>query len=499
MSTLTGDFWVCGECRSINNAGARQCYNCRSPRDRAAVDPAAIEGTGHGKLREIELPPFRSSRGVAALASVLILAVAAMQVILTLVSSQLDLQVLGGDQATEEQGRYIDSVRILTLGAGALALIGWSLWLSRAVTAMPALGLGYPAANGLMAFVENFLPGLNLLRVPAIVRDVVQRLDPSTSRGEVLILAAWIGLLGGFFVPRIGAVIMGISGESPEGTKRTDLAFGAIATGFVVVGAIVLVALIWWVEERIARRRVAQLAGAAASPDGPAVPAMAPGGTPEPAADQPLTEVETVPDVVETRSAFAAASSTWPTTVDAAPSEARVDVAPAPAPAFEVASEPEPEPEPVLTAEAPARLEPEPAAPAPEPEPAAPAPEPEAPARLEPEPEPEPVLTAEAPPRPEPVPAAPEPGQPERAAASESAGGLPHLTIRVTNRGMMTAEVDGETEHVILDDLAAYGSALARVGGTAAILPAGGDDMAQLIARRAKRILEDAGVHVTGA
>ena len=48
--------------------------------------------------------------------------------------------------------------------------------------AMPALGLGYPPADGLMAFVENFLPGLNLFRVPAIVRDVIRRLDPESIR-----------------------------------------------------------------------------------------------------------------------------------------------------------------------------------------------------------------------------------------------------------------------------------------------------------------------------
>jgi hypothetical protein len=62
---------------------------------------------------------------------------------------------------------------------------------------------------------------------------------------------------------------------------------------------------------------------------------------------------------------------------------------------------------------------------------------------------------------------------------------------------MMTAELDGQTEHVILDDLTAYGSALTNAGGTAEIVVQPDDDMAQLIARRAIRILEDAGVGVT--
>ena len=71
-----------------------------------------------------------------------------------------------------------------------------------------------------------------------------------------------------------------------------------------------------------------------------------------------------------------------------------------------------------------------------------------------------------------------------------TAAGPPHLTIRVTPRGMITAELDGETEHAILDDLEAYGSALAKVDGTAAIVASTEDSMAGLIARRAQRILE---------
>ena len=108
-------------------------------------------------------------------------------------------------------------------------------------------------------------------------------------------------------------------------------------------------------------------------------------------------------------------------------------------------------------------------------------------------PEPEPIVAA---PEPEPIVAA-EPEGSETGALPATAAGPPHLTIRVTPRGMITAELDGETEHVILDDLEAYGSALAKVDGTAAIVAATEDSMADLIARRAQRILEEAGVQVT--
>src|SRR5262245_51014033 len=103
MSTLEGEFWVCAECRSINNARAKQCYNCRTPRDLAAVDPSTVEVTGHGKLREVALPRFHSPRPYAAIASILILATAGLQVVQTVGATTLLLQVLDGTKATEQQ------------------------------------------------------------------------------------------------------------------------------------------------------------------------------------------------------------------------------------------------------------------------------------------------------------------------------------------------------------------------------------------------------------
>lgn len=569
MSTLAGDFWVCGQCRSINNAGAKQCYNCRTPKDRAAVDPATIDPTTKGQVRVIELPEFRSSRAIAGLASILILAIAGMQAYNTVIASTLINQEIDGTPATSDQLEFVGSMAILTLGIGALALIGWSLWLSRTVSAMPALGLGYPAADGFMAFVENFIPGFNLFRVPAIVRDVVHRLEPLPSRGDALIFAAWIGLLGGFFVPRIAVLLFGVTAASAPDTLRRYLTIEAIAMGFVVVGAIFLVALIWWVEARIVKRRTAQLAdlnaaaGATVAPPVVTPSAGTPGVTPDvaPPAPQPAPQLE--PDLVSTRSAFAvagpsvAATSPVPPASDPPPASPppfslpRVDDGPATSPWASPTMTPEPavdpgppleptmaEPAPVVEATpVPLRtaMEPEtvmattereqtaavaePVTPTPEPVFATPEPEPTAVAQPESisapgtdpvaAPEPQPVVAAAQPEAfpdgpalaDEPAPAAdaPLPDAPDGAVTQGTGGRPPHLTIRVTSRGMITAEMDGETEHVILDDLEAYGSALAKVDGTAAILAPTEDSMAGLIARRAQRILEGAGVQVTVA
>lgn len=268
MAALDADIWVCGECRSVNALRAKQCYRCRTPRDVAAVDPSQIEGTGHGKLREVALPEFHSSRGAALLASALLIVLAVMQIVWTVADTILLGRVarnpgLLADPtfARSTESLVAGTLLIAALGVALLALIAWAFWLSRAVMAMPALGLGYPAANGLMAFVENFLPGLNLFRVPAIVRDVMRRLEPETLRGEALIFAAWIGLLGGYLVPRFGVYLGLFSSGTLEEAVRVTLIVQAVSTALVVVGATFLVALIWWIERRIERRRAAQLAG----------------------------------------------------------------------------------------------------------------------------------------------------------------------------------------------------------------------------------------------
>ena len=511
MSTLAGDFWVCGDCRSINNAGARQCYNCRTPRDRAAVDPSAIDPSSKGPLRTIELPEFKSSRWAAMLATILIVAVAVMQVVQFNLSAQLINQQIAGTDPTEEQLIYVGSIAILSFGIGLLALIAWALWLSRTVTSMPALGLGYPAASGMMAFYENFIPVLNLYRVPAIVRDVVRRLEPKTggdetmTRGEALVFAAWIGLIGGFFVPRVlGFLNRDVGAVVP---------ISGIATGFVLVGAIFLVVLIWWIEGKILKRRELQLADAGSPTDAPA---------PAPAADPVLTPVAA--DAVQTRSAFAAAAGAMagdpqsfrlpPTEESAAPTgwETAPLAAATVAAVAQRAAAPPAEPAIAAIVDAPPAEEESPLEIAAPPagaipgvaaitdEEAAP-PVHEAPFGVSP-PVADTTIAQAIPAEPEPhetpvvaPPAAVEP--PSAPAPTPVQASPPNLTIRVTSRGLMTAELDGELEHVMLDDLGPYAEALSHVGGTATLHVPPNEAMPGLVARRAQKILEDAGVHVT--
>jgi hypothetical protein len=317
MGGTSVDIWVCANCRSVNNARAKQCYNCRTPRDLAAVDPSQMEVTGHGQVRAVALPPFRSSRGRAILASALIVAVAVLQVASTVLSSTFIVGVLDGQPTTDQQVRMLANLSLASIVIALLALVAWSAWLSRVVTEMPALGLGYPAATGLTAFVENFIPFFNLFRVPAIVRDVVRRVDPSPGRGEALISAAWFGIFGGYLIPRIGGLLNAFGAASLAEALRKQLVVEAVATGIVFVGALFLVVLIWWIEVRITRRHAERPApmtalglAAVASPSSSAAPDA------QPAAADPVSvrsamaaTGHTSPDV----GAASAATATMPT------------------------------------------------------------------------------------------------------------------------------------------------------------------------------------------
>ena len=109
------------------------------------------------------------------LATVLILVIAVLHAINSLIGVSIILRVVEGDLLSDEEIISFGVVGLATFGIALIALTGWAFWLSKAVRTMPALGLGYPAANGMMAFYENFIPVLNLWRVPAIVRDMVHR------------------------------------------------------------------------------------------------------------------------------------------------------------------------------------------------------------------------------------------------------------------------------------------------------------------------------------
>jgi hypothetical protein len=431
--------WVCAVCHSVNKIGAKQCYKCRTPKDRAAFDPLT-EDIGS---RTVSLPDFEPSRPYAMVATVLILVIGVLHAINSLVGVTIILREVEGDLLSDEEIINFGVIGLATFGIALIALTGWAFWLSKAVRTMPALGLGYPAANGLMAFVENFIPVLNLWRVPAIVRDIVQRLEPGESRGGTLISAAWVGLIAGYLLPRFGGFVNSLGSETFEGYVRNLVIIQLLSLGLVLTGSIFLVVLIWWIEGRILRR---QAVLSEAGPDGLPAPTAVPGrvaagGEVAWAVGKPTTNFG------PTAAAIAPATPAVPTVQTVAGPLGSVVVAGEPDQTF---SRPISALTGTLTPSAATAVDPAAAV------------------------APEPVPTPE--------PAAPEP----------STG--PRLELTIAHDGSMVATLDGESEPISIKELRDAAKVLARVRGSAVVSIADGTPEATSMAGQALRIFADAGV-----
>lgn len=451
--------WVCAVCHSVNKIGAKQCYKCRTPKEHAAFDPLT-EDIGS---RTISLPDFHPSRPAAMLATVLILVIAVLHAINSLVGISIILRVVEGDLLSEEEIISFGMVGLATFGIALIALTGWAFWLSKAVRTMPALGLGYPAANGLMAFYENFIPVLNLWRVPAIVRDMVHRLEPGESRGTTLISAAWVGLIAGYLLPRFGGFVNNIGSETLEGYVRNLVIIQILSLLLVLTGSVLLVVLIWWIEGRILRRQSAlSEAGPAGLPPiaGAAGMAAAPGGVAW-AVGGPATNFETTAPAVP-------------------PPAPAVNTVPGPLGAVVVGDAPDPmfnRPITALTGTAGPMAATQVTGPV------------------------EPLeVDVSASDQPSARPFAPQAAaatEPIATPASDAApSGGPRLELAIVHDGSMIATLDGESEPITIKELREAAKVLARVEGSAAV-SVGDGPTATSMAGQALRILADAGVPAT--
>jgi hypothetical protein len=419
--------WVCAVCHSVNKIGAKQCYKCRTPKEHAAFDPVTEDIAS----RTITLPDFHPSRPAAMLATVLILVIAVVHAINSLIGVTIILRVVEGDLLSEDEIISFGVMGLATFGIALIALTGWAFWLSKAVRTMPALGLGYPAANGLMAFYENFIPVLNLWRVPAIVRDMVHRLEPGESRGTTLISAAWIGLIAGYLLPRFGGFVNSIGSETFEGYVRNLVIIQLLSLVLVLAGSVLLVVLIWWIEGRIRRR---QTALAEAGPEG--LP-------PQAAAAGPVGATG------EVAWAVAGPAANFTTAAPAVPPPAAVDREADPTFGRPITA---------LTGAAAAG-------------------------------DADPLALA---PTPEPVSIAPTPTLKPAVAPDVSAG--PRLELTIAGDGSMVATLDGESEPISIKDLRDAAKVLARVHGSAVVGVGDGTPKATEMAGQALRLFAEAGV-----
>jgi uncharacterized protein DUF4328 len=251
--------WICGACRSVNEFKSQRCYKCRTPRELAEADVSQLITAGAGAseavvtaaaaARTAALGGYRSSDARAALTQCLLGATAVLAVLSSVAGADLIADALAGDSETvRENAPVVVAISLAVFAAAALTLVSWAAWLSRVVDNVPKIGLGWPNISPGQAVLENFLPGWNLLRVPAILRDVVTRLEPGEGRGNMLIAVAWLGLVGGVLLPYAARWFLRYVPVGPVTKVNVAIIVGQIALGVTIAGIVFLVMLIRHIE-----------------------------------------------------------------------------------------------------------------------------------------------------------------------------------------------------------------------------------------------------------
>jgi uncharacterized protein DUF4328 len=256
---MTGEPWVCGSCRSLNEVRSTRCYKCRTPRALAEADLSTLITAGAGATEAAAavtqaassavLGGYQPSSARAGLTQCMVVATGILAVLASLAGADVLGTLLDGDtEGARRDIGVLNALGYVLYAFAAVSLVSWAAWLSRVVGNVPKVGLGWPNVSPTAAFIENFLPGWNLLRVPAIVRDVLHRLEPEDGRGNMLLVAAWLGLAGGVLLPRVAGFFLAFFVESLRQAVSLGLFLGWVGLGLTLVGLVLLILLIRRIE-----------------------------------------------------------------------------------------------------------------------------------------------------------------------------------------------------------------------------------------------------------
>ena len=249
--------WICGSCRSLNQQSASRCYKCRTPRALVEADPTnlVVAGEGHSastaavtqSAKTAALGGYKESWLLSIVTQVLLLGTAVVAVLATVAGADIwHLVFESGELENGITPSVLLGVAIWVVAAATL--FAWASWLRRVVENVPKVGLGWPNVTPTSAFIENFLLGLNLYRVPAIVRDVLRRLEPNDGRGNSLLVAAWLGLAAGVVVPRTVRAAAGFLVGNGDELNAVHAVLGQVGLGLTLVGIAFLVLLVRRIE-----------------------------------------------------------------------------------------------------------------------------------------------------------------------------------------------------------------------------------------------------------
>lgn len=262
--TGEGEYWACRVCRSINTMRAGRCYRCHTPREAAAVNPTEMPTTGEAPKVEHNAT-YASTETWAVVVSL----ATAVFIISGLVSSwtMYSIGTLRSEGDVAAANALLgDRIVFLALTPilGAVALIGYALWISRVVANLPALGVGWSRVSAQMAMLEPLIPGFNLYALPARVGEVIRKLDERSTALPLLGLG-WILVV---IPPIVAGVILRFSAYVED---RGDFFLTAgflffLVFAFEAVGLGIGLWIVWQVERLQRTRAEGGVATAPATP-----------------------------------------------------------------------------------------------------------------------------------------------------------------------------------------------------------------------------------------
>ncbi len=264
--TAGSDLWACRVCRSINTRRSNRCYSCHTPREAAAVSPADLPTIGAAPP-VVHTGTYQSSELRAVMATVAVVAFVLGTLATTFLLWQVGSLRGGGQrQASEDLFNGIAPFLVLVPLLGILALLAYAAWISRVVSNLPAIGLGYSRVSTTMAFMEPLIPGFNLYALPARLGEVLKKLDEKGSGLPLLGLSA-ILFIGPAIVAAI-AIRISREFETTGDFLRTSGFTLFLAFVFQAMGLLIGVYLIWRVERLAGARAASEAREPSTSPIG---------------------------------------------------------------------------------------------------------------------------------------------------------------------------------------------------------------------------------------
>ena len=253
--TSETEYWACRVCRSINARRSSRCYSCHTPREAAAVKPTDLPTTGQAPP-VVHTGTYRSTETQA-----VVLTLATAVFILGSLAATYMLWQVGelrrAGQGSQSDRLFADMTPLFVAAPilGIAALVAYAAWISRVVSNLPALGLGYSRVSSQMAFLEPLIPGFNLYALPARIGEVLKKLDEK-GPGLPLLGLSFLLVIG---APLAAAVLIRVSREfeSTGDFLRTSGFTLFLAFTVQAVGLAIGLYLVWQVE-RLARTRAGQ-------------------------------------------------------------------------------------------------------------------------------------------------------------------------------------------------------------------------------------------------